>query len=446
MKRDDTMNTSHGSSFMGRDASNTCRDGSLNNTRQSVNTHNSILDLSKDDDDDDDGDDGSVLFESLAAVSLDEDDESTMVEARQFSLHTFLGDTFVDGLCSADIVPDPGCSPRMQPKDEHTRKYYTNEDRLTVGLDIWNLLGCTTNPGDQEIGEIWSRRVDLNRPRRANIKNRMHKIRQLRTVAHGSQPATRHGITFGNSVVPLERARTVDHEDPLARFIGNGLDPIVPTVDGYDSDPEILTTEYTSTPRQAMDGLHDIDDLYNEDMYVRDLVQQTLNSTWTFTWHPNPKNVTEFGLSSSKPICVNLWIERGTVISATGFVCEPTIMWRDAYQPMLADKHRLNKSTQNPWTMRLLNTCRIAECHGNLDRNVYPLARSQNCFYLKTNHGGHEFLFETASMDDVETVCERLKMTVARFASLAVMEDVDSIEAEFFHPTTSSQMLIVDEP
>lgn len=54
-------------------------------------------------------------------------------------------------------------------------------------------------------------------------------------------------------------------------------------------------------------------------------------------------------------------------------------------------------------------------------------------------------MFETTSSDDLETVCDRWKMTVARFASLAVMEDIDAIEREFFHPSSSSQMLVVDD-
>jgi hypothetical protein len=172
-------------------------------------------------------------------------------------------------------------------------------------------------------------------------------------------------------------------------------------------------------------------------------LQQTLNSTWTFTWHPNPHNVKAFGLESSKPICANVWIERGTALP-NGHVAEPTIMWRDAYQPNLAGKHQLNKSTQKPWTMRLLNTCRIAPTK-SLDRSVYPLARSKNCFVLKTSQGNHEFLFETTSRDDLETVCDRWKMTVARFASLAVMEDIDAIEREFFHPSSGNQMLVADD-
>lgn len=283
--REDTMNTSLSSSFMERDTSNTYRDSSLNNTRQSVNTHNSILDLSKDDEEDDDEDDGSVLFESLAAISLDEDDESTMVQTKQFSLDTFFGDAFVDGLCSAEIIPtdscngSPECSPSRlhctrMPSEEPSRHYYSNnEDRLVVGMDIWDLLGCSSAPGDQEIGEIWSRRVELNRPRRANIKNRMHRIHRLRSVAHGSVPSSRHGITFSASVVPLERARTVDHEDPLARYIGGGIDPIVPTYDGYDSDPEILSNEISPAPRQPLQGFQDMEDVASDDLFIRDIVQ-----------------------------------------------------------------------------------------------------------------------------------------------------------------------------
>lgn len=172
--------------------------------------------------------------------------------------------------------------------------------------------------------------------------------------------------------------------------------------------------------------------------------QETLNSTWTFTWHPNPQNVKDFGLDSSKPVCVNIWIERGTALP-NGHVTEPTIMWRDAYQPNLQAKHQLNKSTQNPWTMRLLNTCRVAGCTGSLDRAVYPMARRLNCFVLRTSQGNHEFLFETPCEDEVQNVCERWKVTIARFASLAVTEDIDTIEREFFHPTSTSQMLIVND-
>lgn len=472
------VNMSFGS-FGGREVSNCGRgDTSLNTTRQTVNTHNSILDLSRDEEDDED--DRSVLFEDLAAVSLDSDDDISAIVDQKFSLHTFLGDTFMNGLCTAEIGPEPPCA--VVTTDCSSAHFSCNrvmkrsrrrEDRVVVGTQIWDLLGCAADIGDLERDEIWSRRVDLSKPTRANIKNRLNRIRKLRNCAHGSLASTRHGITLSNSTAmpgPLERARTIDHHDHHSRYISQqGMNPIIPDYDGYDSDPEILSNECTPSPRRSVPQIpDDFENTMDEDMCIRDLVQvsssplwnfrsraqtlsnmhfsqfqQTMNSTWTFTWHPNPQNVKDFGLDSAKPICVNVWIERGTALP-NGHVAEPTIMWRDAYQPNLAGKHQLNKSTQKPWTMRLLNTCRIA-ASGSLDRSVYPLARSQNCFVLKTSQGNHEFLFEATSSDDVGTVCDRWKMTVARFASLAVMEDIDAIEREFFHPSCTSQMLVGDE-
>jgi hypothetical protein len=149
--------------------------------------------------------------------------------------------------------------------------------------------------------------------------------------------------------------------------------------------------------------------------------------------------VEEYGMPS-KPTTVNIWIERGTVITQSGVVVEPTLMWRDAYQPSLS-KHKLNASSQKPWAMRLLNTCRIAPLTGN-DSN-YPLARPSCSLYLRTCNG-QEFLLETASPQECKILCERWKLVVARFASLAVMEDIDSIAKEFFHPTVTSQMLTVN--
>jgi hypothetical protein len=163
------------------------------------------------------------------------------------------------------------------------------------------------------------------------------------------------------------------------------------------------------------------------------------------TWHPNAGNVAEFQIPA-KPMSLNIWMERGTVISSTGVVLEPSFMWRDAYQPELA-KHKLNASTQTPWSMRLLNTCRISECPGNnsIDRNKYPFARASHCMILRTCKD-QEFLLEASSSQERHQVCERWKLAVARFASLAVMEDIDAIAREFFHPTLNSQMLTINEP
>ena len=66
------------------------------------------------------------------------------------------------------------------------------------------------------------------------------------------------------------------------------------------------------------------------------------------------------------------------VMTNSGIVVEPAFMWRDAYQPLLLTQHKLNNSSQKPWSMRLLNACRITpyfsssgDCNDN-NPQTYP--------------------------------------------------------------------------
>ncbi|KAL3898215.1 MAG: hypothetical protein SGARI_006731 [Bacillariaceae sp.] len=275
--------------------------------------------------------------------------------------------------------------------------------------------------------------------------------------------ASRYGVTIASNnrsnnnnalsqPQPITKAYSM-LDDPLANFIGQGLiDPIpmdFDDEDGYDSDPEVNCSfnaprPTSSSPQPDLEQ-HEVmqaEPLPFDETEMVHSVQRTLNSTWTLTWHPNPQNVKDYNISH-EPLCVNIWLERGTVIANSGVVVEPAFMWRDAYQPMLG-KHKLNVSTQKPWTMRLLNACRITPCSAPLDRTMYPMARQQCCFVLKSC-AGEEFLLEAKGPEEVDTITERWKLAVARFASLAVTEDVNGIAKEFFHPTVDSQMLTIPE-
>ncbi len=274
-------------------------------------------------------------------------------------------------------------------------------------------------------------------------------------------------------------------DDPLEEFIGKGLvDPIpVQVEDGYDSDPEVncysaSSSMITDSPSSQLDRMeedsafasvpvpfplpsdapqhHDdllVNPIPTDEIEMRESVQQTLNSTWTLTWHPNPQNRKEYNITHSKPICINMWLERGAVMTNSGVVVEPAFMWRDAYQPLLLTQHKLNTSSQKPWSMRLLNACRITPyfsspngaARNSIDRSKYPLARKNASFLLKSC-GGEEFLLEAKSPEDAIAITERWKLVVARFACLAVTEDVGGIAKEFFHPTSDSRMLTVPDP
>ncbi|KAL3920093.1 MAG: hypothetical protein SGILL_003431 [Bacillariaceae sp.] len=366
--------------------------------------------------------------------------------------------------------------------------------------DIWNLH---TGELMRRPHSPNSAKPNMPAHARASIKRRLRRIHSLRMERVSG--ASRHGVTITNSnnnnddeharrsysrsstMMTAAHSRQVSHtadnltaqqqqqqqphalpkarsmiDDPLANYIGHGVIDPIPMMDceldGYDSDPEVVNCSSafhhhsssrsnvpsSLSPQPALEQ-HEVmqaEPLPLDESEMMQSVQRTLNSTWTLTWHPNPQNVKNYNHISHKPLCINIWLERGTVISHSGVVVEPAFMWRDAYQPMLG-KHKLNNSTQKPWTMRLLNACRITPSSA-LDRSKYPLARQQCCFLLKSCTG-EEFLLEAKGPDEVETITERWKLAVARFASLAVTEDVNGIAKEFFHPTVDSQMLTVPE-
>jgi len=273
-------------------------------------------------------------------------------------------------------------------------------------------------------------------------------------------------------------------DDPLSNYIGQGIiEPIQVELEmeeeekGYDSDPEvnyysasssmIIIDSSTQSPKQALPAISALTDYeYSEqphevlrpypiptdEIEMKYLVQQTLNLTWTLTWHTNSENRKKYKISHNKPICINMWLERGTVITNSGVVIEPAFMWRDAYQPLLISQHKLNNSTQKPWSMRLLNACRVTPFISNttdiyprpINRTKYPIARHNSSFLLKSC-GGEEFLFEVKNPDEAIAVAQRWKLVVARFASLAVTEDVGGIAKEFFHPTSDSKMLTISD-
>eukprot|EP00536_Pseudo-nitzschia_multiseries_P012323 jgi/Psemu1/31718/gm1.31718_g len=260
-------------------------------------------------------------------------------------------------------------------------------------------------------------------------------------------------------------------DDSLASFIGQGMvEPIpVEVEDGYDSDPEVncysssshmivdsptgceaeqmdisFSSPFPVTPNYSQDQTaravppsillsdhHDVmrlDPIPTDEMEMRESVQQTLNSTWTLRWHPNAENRKKYSIRHNKPI----WMP-------TSPCCCPN-------------------STQKPWSMRLLNACRItpysssssssssSSNHGQIDRSKYPMAR-QNASFLLKSCGGEEFLLEAGCPEDATIISERWKLVIARFACLAVTEDVAGIAKEFFHPTCSDpKMLTVSDP
>jgi hypothetical protein len=257
---------------MGRDTSNTCRDVSLDNTRQTVNTHDSILDLTKDEEEDDEDDDywnrhDGILFDDLQTLSREDystydedDDESSPIPTEPTSLlskFTFdhVTDSFVDSLCPVVMMSSCSTSRFQTPCASTTRTTLcVPQQRVQISMDVWKLLGCNAAPDDAELESIWSLRTSPvekapGKPVRTHMTNRLQRIHRLR-MARMSGP-TRHGITLAGPHV-MERSYTMNDHHPLAEVIGKGMDPILPEQeDGYDSDPEIggSTVMAATTPR-----------------------------------------------------------------------------------------------------------------------------------------------------------------------------------------------------
>jgi len=320
-----------------------------------------------------------------------------------------------------------------------------------------------------------------------NIRNDIHmKKNSHANISDNDETDDLRERKDGQHIQPSYRAIDKSYsmlDDPMTESIGQGLFERIPVQveDGYDSDPEVncystSTSMVMDSPKRSQSERMEedsssvsvpasfnapqhrdvlrVDPIPTDEEEMRESVQQTLNSTWTLTWHPNEENREEYNIPHSKPICINMWLERGAVMTNSGIVVEPAFMWRDAYQPLLLTQHKLNNSSQKPWSMRLLNACRITpyfsssgDCNGNnsIDRNKYPLARRNSSFLLKSC-GGEEFLLEAKSPDDAIAITQRWKLVVARFACLAVTEDVGGIAREFFHPTSDSKMLTVPDP
>jgi hypothetical protein len=332
-------------------------------------------------------------------------------------------------------------------------------------------------------------------PRRHSARERASRLHRIRTeramAAHGSgsgvhashptQPQNTHCRPLlspsPTSVMLQPRVRSMDDrilqlasikkdcmyfgnqgghgqglEDDIEKRIGFGIDPILNEEEEelrYDSDPEdcfslenrqrdspVLllspirskaTTRSSSSSKSAAVMLQEQD--------AGKTVQDCLNSTWTLTWHRG-KDV-----NRQHAVCINAWIERGTLVQSSNLMLEPNLMWREAYQGDLTGKRKLNSSSQKPFSVRLLNLCRILEAPANLDRSIYPLARI-SCSFLVRTSSDEEFLFEAVSPQQRDEVLCRWKICVARFATLAVLEDMEAITQEFFSPMVTSQMLV----
>jgi len=262
--------------------------------------------------------------------------------------------------------------------------------------DIFDLLQWMVGPNSTEMDFLWNKKRLLEvaqpqGPQRANLQERARRIRHLKR----------------STMTPVMR-RT-------SRSLGTGYSEhnLKPSqsVNGYDSDPEDFDERAPPAVVPKVSTKN-----------IQQLVQETLNSSWTLLLHQPNK----------RPLPVTAWMERGALIQQDRHVAllEPCIQWKPTTQSLEAQCQ----------TLRLLNVCRLLPAT-KLDRDRYPLARTHKCVLIKTGDDHVDFVLECPDRD---TLLLQWKHVVARFAMLAVLEDMKTIHKEFLRPIPCAQMLIPD--
>jgi hypothetical protein len=247
-----------------------------------------------------------------------------------------------------------------------------------------------------------------------------------------------NNMDIGNSDSKFSRCESLDNDEDLH---------------GYDSDPgDVLIRTPCTQDNTAQGSLEANPVSIRPNSRIPSTVgkdepsasvNETMNMIWHVTWHPGAKT------QSRRPLKVAIWIERGMMLDNSRVMLEPVIMWRESYQDKLLQNGRLNASTRKPYNLKILNVSRILEARSPttlprssptvatlpiIDRRLYPFARTSCSFFLRTGESREDYLFEASTPMERNDIVERWKMCIARFAALAVVEDMKRLTSEFFHP------------
>ena len=299
-----------------RDTSNTTRDFDLDNTRdntrQTVNTHNSILDFSKEEEEDDDEHDNSILFDDLhhypttfeesksslpspsirAETSSSSAPQTTTATPAKKSImdsltFTSVTDSLVNSLCTSaacvattendyraadhkfnGMHPSICTSPSyIEAGCGHWPKPAAPTTATSVSVDVWQLLGCGVGPGDAEMEEIWNLRTGEMMQRstfhhvtgrgengrkpiagRASIKRRLRRIHGLRMERVSG--ASRHGVTIASNSRSGSSSNGLSQPQPITKAYSMLDDPLANFIGQGLIDPIPMDEEdgYDSDP------------------------------------------------------------------------------------------------------------------------------------------------------------------------------------------------------
>ena len=361
----------------------------------------------------------SSEFNALHTVTSSSGDEDpqheTAVSTQKVSIFDTVTDSLVDTLCfprkacgmSASRLPAPtSTSPVMYER--------------SVQQDILQVMGCSNPPDEDEIANLWdmdttlqfscnlptasparlayppvpSRPTGPHRPGPRERVLRLRKWRQERSLPVLGPPDRTHSV----DIMEIEHSlSTLGGENDLT----------------YDSDPEMsVSMRAQKSPKQKslLPKSPATPKRRSGSSTLRWRVRESMNQTWDLVWHTEKASKT-----------VRAYMERGTIVS--GQMLEPSLVWR----------HSKKECTQ----LRFLNICRILAATPQDQRRACILARPSCTLRLMTSTGDEYFL-EAPSASACTTIIDTWKLCIARFATLAVLEDLDSIQKEFFHATSHS--------
>jgi len=214
----------------------------------------------------------------------------------------------------------------------------------------------------------------------------------------------------------------------------------------YDSDPELncsrernhrsecaindadCPTKYNLASKRAKDRNPQDFDIHNVN-FVNKNIGQILHRNMKLVWHPMPSSTKS--QTSPSPVCVAAWIELGSLLK--NIVIHPKLMFKPIVNNTKSQHVHQQKvqlcSQDDVISVDLLDINRIMEVD-SINRKMYPFAKLRTSFIVSTK-SGKSFLFEASSEKEKEQFVQSLKLLVARFTSMIVVED-ETVYDEFF--------------
>uniref|UniRef100_A0A7S3L4Z9 PH domain-containing protein n=1 Tax=Amphora coffeiformis TaxID=265554 RepID=A0A7S3L4Z9_9STRA len=337
-----------------------------------------------------------------------------------------LFDTVASGIVDILCLPRKACGNSGTNLAIATNQdvYYESAlEESSLHQEILRVMGCSRPPDEDEIAHLWGLEATFNSscnlpqesprrlsypvpmpptgPHRPGPRERMMRLRQWRRERCLPTPAVTDR-TYSVDLVDLEYDESKhDWDDDLT----------------YDSDPEMSISMRMKKSTKKI-NLKTPSSPKPKSCTRRWMVRESMNQNWDLVWHTE---------KSSMP--VRAWFERGTIVG--GIMLEPALVWR----------HSNNiECTQ----LRFLNICRVLAATPNEQKRASILARPSCTLRLVTSTG-EEFFMEAPSMARRNDIVDTWKMCIARFATLAVLEDLDTIQKEFFHASSHSYVPDVEE-